>query len=283
MVNCKVLHIVFGKSVSESLKVCLKKLGIENEEKEVYFPDIFSVGPIWKLHHEVGLKQRIDWIRTQLSTENDYYEDKFEKDFNKTKEIVCNVSGDTTIFLWAGDNSHEQTGIRYVLYLLKEIRNNIILINTTKTYNEQFKSPNIVYSLVHTGELPPEKLMTIYKKKKSNKPISTEERKKLHKEWELLAETQDLLRIWKNDEIHCVYEGFYDSFIINKARILHEQQKSKVFIKSTILIAEVLCNLEQYVGDTFIKYRMKHLINNGTFGIENAPKVKKSYSIKLRS
>ncbi|MBT2646683.1 hypothetical protein J7E52_08090 [Bacillus sp. ISL-34] len=43
------------------------------------FSDIFSVEPIWKLHDEVGVKQRIDWFRTRFLSEDDYYEMNYGK------------------------------------------------------------------------------------------------------------------------------------------------------------------------------------------------------------
>ncbi|MGW6299547.1 DUF1835 domain-containing protein [Peribacillus butanolivorans] len=281
--KCKVLHIVFGQSTLGSLKLSLRELGIENEEKVLCFSDIFSVGPIWKLHDEVGLKQRLDWFRTRFISEDDYFKVDYEKDFIKTKGIVCNAPEETPIFLWAGDNSHEQTGVRYVLYLLKKKRNNIILINTTKAYHEQFNSSDIVYSPINTGGISPEKLRSIYEKNKAKTPISTEDRKKLYLEWELLAEAQDVLRIWENGEVHCVDEDFYDQFIIKKAQKLHIHQKYRDFMKSARLVGEVIGHLEQYLGDEFIEYRVRHLINTGTFEIEGVPKAMRFYSIKLRS
>lgn len=261
----------------------LSELGMENEEQVICFSDIFSIGPIWKLHDEFGVKQRIDWFRTRFLSEDDYYEMDYGKDFNKTKDKVCHVPEEATIFLWAGDSSHEQTGVRYVLYLLNNKRNNIILINTTKAYHEQFKDSNRVYSPLTTGGIPPEKLKSIYEKNKTNNPIAIEDRRKSHREWEALAEAQNVLRIWENGEVHGVDEDFYDPFIINKASKLHSQQKHRDFMKSARLVGEVMGHLEQYLGDEFIEYRVRHLINNGTFDIEGVPIAMRFYSIKLRS
>ncbi|MGE6610898.1 DUF1835 domain-containing protein [Peribacillus sp. NPDC076916] len=284
MINkSEVLHIVFGQSTSGSLKMGLRELGMENEEQVLCFSDIFSVGPIWKLHDDVGVKQRIDWFRTRFLSEDDYYEMDYGKDFNKTKDIVSHVPEETTIFLWAGDSSHEQTGVRYVLYLLNKKRNNIILINTSKAYHEEFEGSNRVYSPLTTGGIPPEKLKSIYEKNKTNNPISIEDRRKFQREWVLLAEAQDVLRIWDNGKVHGVDEDFYDPFIINKARKVHSQQKNRDFMKSAVLVGEVIGHLEQYLGDEFIEYRVRHLINIGTFDIEGVPIAMRFYSIKLRS
>lgn len=48
------IHILFGISAAESLKVALKNLGLHKEEKVISFWEMFSVGPVWHLHDEIG-------------------------------------------------------------------------------------------------------------------------------------------------------------------------------------------------------------------------------------
>ncbi|MEK5392949.1 DUF1835 domain-containing protein [Margalitia sp. FSL K6-0131] len=45
------IHIIFGASASGSLKFVLREMGL-NKEQVIAFWDIFSIGPIWKLHEE---------------------------------------------------------------------------------------------------------------------------------------------------------------------------------------------------------------------------------------
>ncbi|MED4567583.1 DUF3658 domain-containing protein, partial [Bacillus atrophaeus] len=78
-----------------------------------------------------------------------------------------------------------------------------------------------------------------------------------------------------------VTEDHYDSFIIKMAQKLHDKLGGKEFIKSVRLVGEVLGHLEQYLGDQFIEYRVRHLIKNGTFEMEGSSRAIRNYSIKL--
>ena len=106
--------------------------------------------------------------------------------------------------------------------------------------------------------------------------------KRFVQEWDSLANKQEVLRIWQNGEIQSVADNFYDQYIINTAKRLHNKQKNKDFMKSAMLIGEVLAHLGQYVGDLFLEYRVRHLIYNGLFDIKGIPKAMRYYSVKLR-
>jgi Domain of unknown function (DUF1835) len=41
-------------------------MGLQDEEKVISFSDMFSIGPIWQLHDNVGLNQRYEWIKNHL-------------------------------------------------------------------------------------------------------------------------------------------------------------------------------------------------------------------------
>ncbi|WP_071394780.1 DUF3658 domain-containing protein [Bacillus tuaregi] len=74
-----------------------------------------------------------------------------------------------------------------------------------------------------------------------------------------------------------------DDYIIQKAIKLHKQQKKKSFMKSARLIGEVIGYLDQYIGDEYFEYRVRHLIMNGVFEIEGIPKAMWFYSVKLKN
>lgn len=64
-----------------------------------------------------------------------------EQDFLDFKEQIRLLQLDMTIYIWAGESAHEQVGLRYALYLLKECQN-IILIHTTQDYTKLFYRPD---------------------------------------------------------------------------------------------------------------------------------------------
>ncbi|ATP40358.1 hypothetical protein CSE16_10040 [Solibacillus sp. R5-41] len=280
--NYKFVHILFGDSASGSLKRALKEMESQDEEKVISFSDMFSIGPVWQLHDKVGLNQRYEWIKNHLIFDDDYI-DEYQYNFNNTTSMINAIPKNTTIIVWVGANSHEQTALRYVLYLLKDNKYDIFLMDTTKQYKNQFNIPDTDCYPLHTGEIISEKLRLIYEKGRMVPPISQEQREKLEKEWQELSSTQEVLRVWENKEIKSVDVAYYDDYIINKAKKLHTERKNNDFMKSARLIGEVIGYLDQYIGDEFFEYRVRHLIMNGVFEIEGVPKAMRFYSVRLKN
>ncbi|MEW9674118.1 DUF1835 domain-containing protein [Ammoniphilus sp. 3BR4] len=275
------IHILFGPSPAASLKVALNDLGID-KQSVISFWDMFSVGPISKLHEEVGKENRFEWVKNIWDGGYDDYQEykiRFQQAINQIKAIP---NGEL-ITIWVGDNSHEQTGLRYALHLLKDKDIDIITINTTKSHNELFKKKKIIYTILHTGEISPEKLQSIYKQSKHEPPLTQHEREDCEKEWLSLSDSQETLRIWRNGRMHSVTENYYDEFIITRARKLHGKEKTSGFMKSARLIGDVMGHLDQYVGDAFLEYRLKKLIEAGVFDAEGSLEAMRFYSVRLRS
>ncbi|GIN23413.1 DUF1835 domain-containing protein [Siminovitchia fordii] len=277
----EVVHIIFGDSPSGSLKMVLRDMELQNKEKVISFSDLFSIGPVWRLHEEIGLTKRYEWLKNHINFDEEFM-DKYQVDFNNTTININAIPQNVPIIIWVGNNSHEQTALRYVLYLLRAKINNIILINTTTNYKNQFHIPEIEYFPLHTGEITPEKLRLIYEKNRTAQPLSKEERKKFEEDWEALSTKQEVLRIWENKELYSVNEDYYDDYIINTTRNLHNEQKSKGFMKSARVIGQVVGHLNQYIGDLYVEYRVRHLIMDGVFEIQGIPKAMRFYSVQLR-
>ena len=273
------IHIVFGASASGSLKVVLKEMGLDKKEKVISFWDIFSIGPVWRLHEEIGEEARFKWMKNCISAEYDEYPD-YKQRFKKAINGISSIPEGVHITIWTSDSAHEQTGLRFVLYLLKEKNIDITLINTTEAYEELFQVKKVKYTPLHTGEIPTEKLQIIYKQG-HGKFFTDHDREDLEKDWLSLSESQETLRIWRNGKIQSVPEDYYDEFIIKRAKKLHSQQKIKDFMKSARLIGEVLGHLDQYVGDEFLEYRLKKLIREGVFESEGSLEAMRFYSVKL--
>ena len=274
------IHIVFGAPASGSLKVVLKEMGLNKKEKVISFWDIFSIGPVWRLHEEIGVEARFKWMKNCISAEYDEYPD-YKQGFKKDINGISSIPEGVHITIWTSDSAHEQTGLRFVLYLLKEKNIDITLINTTEAYEELFQVKKVKYTPLHTGEIPTEKLQIIYKQG-HGKFFTDHDREDLEKDWLSLSESQETLRIWRNGKIQSVPEEYYDEFIIKRAKKLHSQQKIKDFMKSARLIGEVLGHLDQYVRDEFLEYRLKKLIKEGVFESEGSLEAMRFYSVKLK-
>ncbi|MFD2442466.1 DUF1835 domain-containing protein [Bacillus sp. CGMCC 1.16607] len=275
----KRIHILFGPSPAGCLKVVLKDLDIEGEHV-ISLWDMFSVGPIWKLHEETGKKERFEWVKSsQNYSPEDFSE--YEGSFRKTLNEIKMIPEYLPIIIWTADNAHEQTGLRYVLHLLKGRNNKIHIINTTKMHAKYFDRPEIHYVALHSGEISPERLKVIYEREQ-NGALTELERERYELDWLELADNRESLRIWENGKIKSVPEDFYDSYIVSKAKRLHRRRNVEEYMKSARLIGEVLGHLEQYVGDEFLEYRLRMLIDKGVFEFEGSLEAMRLYSVKLR-
>ena len=70
--------------------------------------------------------------------------------------------------------------------------------------------------------------------------------------------------------------------IVKRAKKLHGKKKTNEFMKSARLIGEVLGHLDQYVGDSFLEYRLKMMIEEGIFESEGNLQAMRFYSVRLK-
>lgn len=275
------VHILYDDSSAGSFKVTLKNLDVNKVENIISFSEMFSIGPVWRLHEQSGEEIRMDWMR---KVTNDEYSDfqSYRESFHKTVHEISTIPDDVPITIWVGDNSHEQTGLRYVLHLLRNKTNEIKVINTSKMFVELFNTPDVQYMVLKTGEISPEKLQVIYEQSITIPPLSQEQRMVLEQEWLALSEHRDNLRIWEDEKIVSVSEDYYDPFIIEMAEYLHSQQEVKSFMRSARVIGQVLGNLDQCIGDSFFEYRLRELIKKGVFEFEGSLRAMRYYSVALK-
>ncbi|KGR89656.1 hypothetical protein CD30_16005 [Ureibacillus massiliensis 4400831 = CIP 108448 = CCUG 49529] len=274
-------HIVFGNSPTGSLRIALKELGLNQQEKIIAFSDLFSIGSIWHLHDSQGIANRYEWLRTHINIDDEVLFD-YKDHFKQTVINIKQTPSHHPIIIWVGENAHEQTGLRFVLYLLKEKTNNIFIINTNEAYKKHFDRSDTYFTPLHMGELSSDVLIKIYEKEKNGHALTQKERKVFEQQWEQLCEDKEVLRIWDSHKIMSVPETFFDEFIINTVKKFHQKKKQNDFIKSARIIGEVIGHLDQYVGDQFIEYRVRRLIVDGIFDMEGIPKAMRYYSIKIR-
>ena len=274
-------HIVFGDSPTGSLRMALKELGLHENEKIINFSDLFSIGPIWNLHDSQGITNRYEWLKTHINIDDEVLFN-YENHFKRTLLNIEQTPSHHPIIIWAGENAHEQTGLNFVLYLLKEKANDIFLININEAYKTHFERADIDFTPRNMGELTAKQLKLIYENEKNGHVLTQTDRKTLEQQWEQLCEEKEVLRLWENNKITSVPETFYDEYIINIVKKFHKNNSHNEFIKSARVIGEVIGHLNQYIGDQFIEYRIRRLIVDGIFDMEGVPKAMRYYSIKLR-
>ncbi|WP_410982759.1 DUF1835 domain-containing protein [Bacillus cereus] len=270
----KHVHIAFGDSPAGCIKYMLKQANL-TEDYVILFSDAFSIGPIHQLELEAGQVARQQWLSRNLNSYDLYFEEEYLSTFRQSMEELQSIPQDIPITIWKANNAHEHVGHCFVLAHLQD-RDNICVINTSEAYRELFSEG---YDIRATGELSPEQLAIIYEKYENSVLLTEEERKGFEQEWKLLSETTDLLRIWNENQVQSVPEDYFDYYIIECAEKL---ETTGSFCKAPRLIGEVLGHIEQVIGDIFLEYRLRKLIQQGVFEMEGTLKAMRYYSIKLK-
>ncbi|WP_164553336.1 DUF1835 domain-containing protein [Brevibacillus marinus] len=273
------VHIVFGDSAAGSLKTALRELGIDSyREKVITISDLLSIGPVWQLHEEIGVRNRREWLNTHLTHEPStdfaaWYLSAFRDALHK----ISAIDDRCEIAIWSGDNAHDQTGVRFVLYLLRESGNRVVLANATQAYRQRYTRR----ASLHLGEIMHAQMIRLFQDGQLFQPLSDEDRVKLERQWLTLAASQDVLRIWQDGEIKSVSADYFDACLVQAAQMIHAEQETIEFIKAARLVGEVMGNVQQYVGDQFLEYRLRQLIQDGVFLMEGSLASMRTYSVKL--
>nr|WP_269448740.1 DUF3658 domain-containing protein [Metabacillus kandeliae] len=92
-------------------------------------------------------------------------------------------------------------------------------------------------------------------------PLKEEEINRLADEWLAISEEGALLRLWENGRIVSVSEDYLDEFILKRAKKVHRWRKK--YMAAARLIGETIGHLDQYIGDDFIEYRIRKLVEKG--------------------
>ena len=121
----------------------------------------------------------------------------------------------------------------------------------------------------------------IYEKHTFDQILSIQDRIQFVKEWENLLHSKNVLRIYTKQEIKEVPEDYFDSFILNTLKDLHEKRGQKEFIVTGELIGH-LFDLNPSIYPIFLEYRIRHLVYSGTLELKGIPKSMRHYSVKLR-
>ncbi|AVM23024.1 DUF1835 domain-containing protein [Bacillus pumilus] len=274
------IHIVFGAATAGSLKQALREMKQDQVNEIIAFNDIYSIGPLLHLHEHEGQEKRIEWLRHVMSNEYGYFDDVVI-DQHRMLQQIKEIKDGTRILIWTGFNAHEQIGLRYAIYLLKEKNIELSFINTTIAFDQLFNTNTRRMDIRHAGEITSEKLKVLYESKEHIHSVTKEKREKLQNEWLSFTKENHTLRIWQKGKTISVPEDEFDAYLVKMAKRLHQSEQEEKYIVTPRLIGEVIGHLEQYIGDDFIEYRIKSLIDQGIFDMKGRRTSMRYYSIKL--
>ncbi|GIN36310.1 hypothetical protein J5TS1_38130 [Bacillus licheniformis] len=266
-----IVHIAFGESAGGSINMMLKQSGGTHEKSLIVLPELFSIGPLQKLEVKEGRVNRYEWLKTYL---NDRFHESGKR-YSRFEVAVSALSGipeQASVFIWTGDHAHEQTGLRFVHHILRQMNLAVFHLNTTKFFPHTRSS----------GELNDENLRFIYEQG-DQAAVTAAEGRRLAEEWTALSQQTSVLRVWEDGRIKSVKEDFFDSFIIEKLAQLQKNRSANTFINCLSLIGEVIGHLEENIGDEFIEYRILELIRKGIFEMKGTTKGMRYFNVRLKN
>ncbi|CAH1210579.1 DUF1835 domain-containing protein [Paenibacillus sp. JJ-223] len=276
------VHIIFSLSDAGSLKVTLSKLGKRLENRVLAFNDMFSVGPIKDLHTLRGQQARQAWI-----TENDP-EHLFSVRHNAANEIgammdtLRNIPESKKVIIWCADNAHDQTGLRFALYVLRERKNVIHIANVTHACKEMGTNWGEEAAPYAAAHIERDTYVEMVKNYGEGYALNRAERIALEAEWEELAGQDHILRLWKNGSIiGCEEEDLDDVIVSSMVELQRHQENSGAFVEAADLVIHVLNSIRQRVTLTFITHRIWKLVSEGVFVFRGMPGQLHQFSLRL--
>ncbi|MFJ5772157.1 DUF1835 domain-containing protein [Psychrobacillus sp. NPDC093180] len=269
------VHIVSSESTAGSLKS-----GLLRPKTVIGFPDFLSIGPLGKLDEKMAQTYRKDWLIDNINFEQ---ETEYPIKFSNTLREIEDIPSEVPIYIWYGNNANEQVCMRFLIHLLKDKTNKLFLINSTDLYEKHISTQKQPLHIFNTSQIESQDIKMLFEKNNKDTPLSDKERNHLQLEWEALAKTKEVLRIWRNGEIKGVPEDHVDSPILQMIENLQKQQGNNVFIKIGEVLGELIVQLEEFVDIFYLEYRIRHLIYSGFLEIKGIPKSLWNYSIRMRN
>ncbi|WP_052404883.1 DUF1835 domain-containing protein [Bacillus rubiinfantis] len=271
------VHLVCSEATAGALR-----FGLKQPRMVIGFQTLFSIGPIWQLDQKRGQTQRFQWMNENINLEQDEFQ--LENDFNRCLLEIAEIPEHAPIYIWTANNGDEQTGLRLLLHLLRGKNNPVFLINVTEVFQRgYFVKQGEERINNHTSGVHPDEFLRIFDEDIEVKLLSAHDRLQYQQEWESLAQTMGLLRIWQDGKLMDVPENYYDSLIISTIEDLHAQQERKDFIRAGYVIAGVLGQVDEPVSDCYLEYRLRHLIYTSVLELKGVPRSMLHYRVKLRS
>jgi len=256
-----ITHIVFGDSAAGSIKYCFKLNNIK--ENIIRLSDDYSVGPLYDLNSKEEKDKRVKWILNMLNNNNieDITYDRLKRIIEVDK-AVKEIGNDSKIIIWYGKNTSDQIALRLICSILNS--NNVYGINVSKYYYKE----DIPYRCL--GECSIEDIKEMISNEIKIREIQIEEYKN---DWINLCRNDSLLRIYEDGVIKSVNENYYDLSILKNC--------SKEFIKAGRVVGATMGKSFQLVGDTYIEYRLRKLIEEKKVEYCGTLESLRDYSVRL--
>ncbi|MEI0735435.1 DUF3658 domain-containing protein [Paenibacillus sp. JTLBN-2024] len=99
-------------------------------------------------------------------------------------------------------------------------------------------------------------------------PIPGETRRQLEDKWLKLSGRHETLRLWEDDDLRSVGVDYLDAYLLRTVEELQHRLPEHEFIKAARVIGQAIGMWDDYIGDVFFEYRLRHLIYEGRLEIK---------------
>ena len=235
----KNIHIVNGNSAAGTLKFVLKNDNLTITNTVYCFNDFLSIGPLFQIESEIGQQKRKKYL-SELIREIDSDYPLSEVTDNISEFINFNFNEYDRVTVWHGNNSPE----RILKFLCCSVIENKKLyeVDISKLQTEE-RVPFAV------GECSPESVKTLLN---MSIKIPQEDDTKSTQKWNQITASKSKLRLYDFGKIENAPDTFFDQLII--------EQCTNEFTLALKIVGQVLGESNQLIGDTFITFRLLHLI-----------------------
>ena len=264
----KFIHIVFGDSAAGVLRHFLNKGESEFDGNIMNFRDDFSLGPLYEIDTEEGLKRRLEWFKRifEKTGELDWFEEAARGIVDAYRKVILLGQG-ANIIVWHGENASNQAGLRYLSSVLDE--KDMYELDVSKACRAvRGENEYIPRSL---AEISPEEIGDIISHVKK---VEMEKHAVLKDEWESLRKSLENLRILREEGIVGVNDEYYDDEILSSCTFN--------FKKAARVIGEAMGKSEQLIGDMYIDYRLRALIESKKIECRGTLKSMRDFDMRVK-
>ncbi|OOC61266.1 hypothetical protein BBD40_04795 [Paenibacillus ihbetae] len=277
------VHVVFSLSDAGSLKVALSKVGKRQQSRVLAFNSWFSVGPIADLDTPEGQQRRQSWLLEHV--QDDYFFDTINRDHQIAqlmKELKA-IPEHKTVVIWCADNGHDQTGLRFALYLLKDRKQPIHIVNVTKVSQALGFRQNGGETPYAQALIDRENYVEIVRDYAEGFPLDSDTRKRYETDWIELAGQNHWLRLWEDGKLIGCDEDKLDPVIIQSVIDLQGIHEAGDYVHAGEVMGRVLEASRQRISISFLTYRILRLTSDGVLNFKGIPGLSLQYSIRLSS
>ena len=236
----KTVHVCLGGSGAHTLAEMLED---RPDHRMVIVNEGFGLGPLSDIDQPAGMAARAAWWNhMRKAAHRDQWAPDFADHVGLT-DLAQAPDPDEIALIWCGANADEQMLLRAVCHAWPQTPLWISEVIKAQPYDRYQRA---------IGACP---AWVLRKMETLARPLTQQERDDLAADWLRLTAEDHLVRLYENGKISGCDEMLYDEALL--------AQCTRVFKKAIIVAGHVMGENMGLVGDTFLFYRIRKLVEGG--------------------